>query len=237
MPKRLCMPDELLKTVKSVLRPADVVDIIPRPSLFTIHFRAKADRVSRPTGRSHVAVWSICALAGGRRVVRSSRPHPPRSTPVLNQPPRRRIRRRGPPAPPALAAGVSRLARLSRRRTAGGSGLSPVTETGYRTPLGASYRGPPADRRPSPAGSRRQPRPVCGRPQLHAQVRTCRRWQVFKPGQIIAWVGDQPIQAGDVMPLIEQMLAPQLAKLTPEQLRRQPETDRAAEAGAAASRP
>jgi len=38
----------------------------------------------------------------------------------------------------------------------------------------------------------------------------------FKPGQIIAWVGDQPIQAGDLLPMVEQTLAPYLAKLPPE---------------------
>lgn len=39
---------------------------------------------------------------------------------------------------------------------------------------------------------------------------------VFKPGQIIAWVGDQPIQVGDVMPMVEQIIAPRLAELDPK---------------------
>ena len=39
---------------------------------------------------------------------------------------------------------------------------------------------------------------------------------VFTPGQIIAWVGDEPIQVGDVMPMVEQTLAPHLAKMPPE---------------------
>jgi hypothetical protein len=34
--------------------------------------------------------------------------------------------------------------------------------------------------------------------------------------QIIAWVGEQPIQVGDVMPMVEQTLAPYLAKMDPE---------------------
>lgn len=41
---------------------------------------------------------------------------------------------------------------------------------------------------------------------------------VFKPSQIIAWVGDQPIQAGDLMPMIDQALAPHLEKIPPEEL-------------------
>ncbi|MCH5375773.1 MAG: peptidyl-prolyl cis-trans isomerase [Planctomycetes bacterium] len=45
--------------------------------------------------------------------------------------------------------------------------------------------------------------------------------KVFEPGQIIAWVGDQPIQTGDIMPTIEQMLAPALAKMSPEEIRQQ----------------
>jgi len=45
--------------------------------------------------------------------------------------------------------------------------------------------------------------------------------KVFEPGQIIAWVGDQPIQSGDIMPTIEQMLAPALAKMSPEEIRSQ----------------
>ncbi|NLF71190.1 MAG: hypothetical protein GX575_19335 [Candidatus Anammoximicrobium sp.] len=44
---------------------------------------------------------------------------------------------------------------------------------------------------------------------------------VFKPGQIIAWVGDQPIQVGDVMPLVEQVMAPRLAELDPAILEEQ----------------
>jgi parvulin-like peptidyl-prolyl isomerase len=43
---------------------------------------------------------------------------------------------------------------------------------------------------------------------------------IFAPGQIIAWVGDQPIQAGDVMPMVEQTLAPFLAKMAPEDIER-----------------
>jgi hypothetical protein len=45
----------------------------------------------------------------------------------------------------------------------------------------------------------------------------------FKPGQIIAWVGDQAIQAGDVLPIIEQALAPKLAKIPREELEKQQE--------------
>ena len=41
---------------------------------------------------------------------------------------------------------------------------------------------------------------------------------IFEPGQIIAWVGDQPIQVGDVMPMVEQTLAPYLAKMKPEDI-------------------
>jgi len=44
---------------------------------------------------------------------------------------------------------------------------------------------------------------------------------VFKPGQIIAWVGDQPIQVGDVMPLVEQVMAPRLAELDPKLVEQQ----------------
>jgi len=45
--------------------------------------------------------------------------------------------------------------------------------------------------------------------------------ELFKPGQIVAWVGDQPIQAGDLMPMVEQMLASQLAKVPPEAIEAQ----------------
>jgi hypothetical protein len=41
---------------------------------------------------------------------------------------------------------------------------------------------------------------------------------VFEPGQIVAWVGEQPIQVGDVMPMVEQTLAPYLAKMDPADL-------------------
>lgn len=44
---------------------------------------------------------------------------------------------------------------------------------------------------------------------------------VFKPGQIIAWVGDQAIQVGDVMPLVEQVMAPRLAELDPKVVEQQ----------------
>ena len=44
---------------------------------------------------------------------------------------------------------------------------------------------------------------------------------IFKPGQIIAWVGDQPIQVGDVMPMVEQIMAPHLAELDPKVVEQQ----------------
>jgi hypothetical protein len=43
----------------------------------------------------------------------------------------------------------------------------------------------------------------------------------FKPGQIIAWVGDQPIQAGDLLPMVEQTLAPYLDKMPAEAIEAQ----------------
>ena len=45
--------------------------------------------------------------------------------------------------------------------------------------------------------------------------------QLFEPGKIIAWVGDQSIQSGDIMPTIDQMLAPVLEKMSPEEIRSQ----------------
>jgi hypothetical protein len=39
--------------------------------------------------------------------------------------------------------------------------------------------------------------------------------QLFELGKIIAWVGDQPIQNGDIMPTIEQTLAPAAGKDVP----------------------
>lgn len=44
---------------------------------------------------------------------------------------------------------------------------------------------------------------------------------VFKPSQIIAWVGDQPIQVGDVMPLVEQVMGPRLAEMDPQVVEQQ----------------
>lgn len=44
---------------------------------------------------------------------------------------------------------------------------------------------------------------------------------IFKPGQIIAWVGDQPIQAGDIMPMVEQIMAPHLAEMDPKVVEQQ----------------
>ncbi len=44
---------------------------------------------------------------------------------------------------------------------------------------------------------------------------------IFKPSQIIAWVGDQPIQVGDVMPLVEQIIAPHLAEMEPQVVEQQ----------------
>ncbi len=43
----------------------------------------------------------------------------------------------------------------------------------------------------------------------------------FKPGQIIAWVGDQPIQAGDLLPMVDRTLAPYLEKMPAEALKAQ----------------
>lgn len=45
--------------------------------------------------------------------------------------------------------------------------------------------------------------------------------QLFELGKIIAWVGDLPIQNGDIMPMIEQMVAPALEKMSPEERRSQ----------------
>jgi hypothetical protein len=44
---------------------------------------------------------------------------------------------------------------------------------------------------------------------------------IFKPGQIIAWVGDQPIQIGDLMPMVEQIMAAHLAQLDPKVVEQQ----------------
>ena len=44
---------------------------------------------------------------------------------------------------------------------------------------------------------------------------------IFKPGQFIAWVGDQPIQIGDVMPMVEQVMAAHLAELDPKVVEQQ----------------
>ena len=44
---------------------------------------------------------------------------------------------------------------------------------------------------------------------------------VFKAGQIIAWVGDQPIQLGDIMPMVEQIMAPYLAEMDPQVVEQQ----------------
>lgn len=50
---------------------------------------------------------------------------------------------------------------------------------------------------------------------------------MFEAGQIIAWVGDQPIQAGDVMPIVEQTLGPKLAAIPPEELEKmKPQLDK-----------
>jgi parvulin-like peptidyl-prolyl isomerase len=46
---------------------------------------------------------------------------------------------------------------------------------------------------------------------------------LFEQGKIIAWVGEQPIQVGDVMPMVEQTLAPYLAKMEPQVLEAQRE--------------
>ena len=70
--------------------------------------------------------------------------------------------------------------------------------------------GPPPPDVPFASGWE-QPQGLAGPPSLEDSL--------FRPGQIIAWVGDLPIQSGDLMPMVEQMLAPGLAKLTPEQLR------------------
>jgi parvulin-like peptidyl-prolyl isomerase len=45
--------------------------------------------------------------------------------------------------------------------------------------------------------------------------------KLFELGKIIAWVGDLPIQNGDIMPMIEQMVAPALEKMSPEERRSQ----------------
>ena len=44
---------------------------------------------------------------------------------------------------------------------------------------------------------------------------------IFKPGQIIAWVGDQPIQVGDLMPMVEQIMAAHLAEMDPKVVEQQ----------------
>jgi parvulin-like peptidyl-prolyl isomerase len=75
------------------------------------------------------------------------------------------------------------------------------------------YPTPPPNGTP-PVGTSHQSQPV--HPAPPAPVA-----EVFKPGQIVAWVGDQPIQAGDLMPMVEQMLAGQLEKLPPEAIEAQ----------------
>lgn len=45
--------------------------------------------------------------------------------------------------------------------------------------------------------------------------------ELFKPGQILAWVGNQPIQAGDLMPMVEQMMAKQLENAPAEAIEAQ----------------
>jgi hypothetical protein len=44
---------------------------------------------------------------------------------------------------------------------------------------------------------------------------------IFKPGQIIAWVGDQPIQVGDIMPMVEQIMASHLSEMDPKVVEQQ----------------
>lgn len=57
--------------------------------------------------------------------------------------------------------------------------------------------------------------PPIANPPAHSKARE------FKPGQIIAWVGDQPIQAGDLLPMVDRTLAPYLEKMPAEALEAQ----------------
>lgn len=79
------------------------------------------------------------------------------------------------------------------------------------SPTGAQPWMPaPSSAAPSPAWTSPAP-PLVEEPPI----------TIFKPSQIIAWVGDQPIQVGDVMPMVEQIMAPHLAELDPKVVEQQ----------------
>ena len=93
------------------------------------------------------------------------------------------------------------------------SGPPPGPPLVHETPR----RLPPSNGLPAPSAA---PLLVAAAPQ-GPPVPTTPPEQLFEPGKIIAWVGDQSIQSGDIMPTIDQMLAPVLAKMSPEEIRSQ----------------
>ncbi len=169
------------------------------------------DRVSRSNRTITLTVWPICVLLMGGANRTQQPPDPPAFDTRLNQP------LTSGPSYPWSGSPTAANPGWGPPPAAGAGGFAPSSSPGLpmRDP---AYRLPPsgpADPRMAPGVN---PDPSAAGQQFQAQV-DMPPLKVFAPGQIIAWVGDQPIQVGDVMPMVEQMLAPHLAKLSAEQLR------------------
>lgn len=122
-----------------------------------------------------------------------------------------------PPAPPLFDTVLNQPAYPSPASAPSDSLFAPPPQP-YPSPELTPRRMPPTEG-PGLAPPD-QPQNLWSRPPAEAALGLADRpiTEEFKPAQIIAWVGDQPIQVGDIMPLIEQALAPQLSKLSPEEL-------------------
>ena len=174
-----------------------------------------------------------------RAVPAEEPPPPPRFDTELNQPP---------PVPPAAVVQpvVSRVfgppalevPQPAARRLPADAGTAPYDAYPANVPPNdgppANYSWPP--NYPNNAAANYTPAPSFAPPNQAPSVASLAPsspWMrpppppqeppisVFKPSQIIAWVGDQPIQVGDVMPLVEQVMAPRLAELDPQVVQQQ----------------
>jgi hypothetical protein len=165
------------------------------------------------------ALFTLDALPAAARGAQQP-PDPPAFDAVLNQPANPAPAYPPPFQPPSYQPPPYPLPGHSYAGHAAQSGrMFAEAAPGYLSAADAPHRVPPVDGMPTspahvapdhwsaPGGTPNTP---------PADVAA----EIFKLGQIIAWVGDQPVLAGDLMWLIEQAMAPQLAKLSPDELRK-----------------
>lgn len=185
-----------------------------------------------------MSVIAVCAAGFLLRAVLAEQPPaPPRFDTELNQPP--------PVPPPAVQDPGYGLPRGGAPTQPAGAYAAPASSVfappGLNVPAGptqyAPLAGPPLPREALRTAAVAAPPPVAAQPWMPVARQTwgatpVQPWMppppaaeppvtIFKPGQIIAWVGDQPIQVGDLMPMVEQVMAAHLAQMDPKVVEQQ----------------